>query len=330
MIETFDTGTAFADPIDPAPSQAQPMPTKVRLASARAWVRDIRLGRLGSLDHDPPKPLRVRVNYHRTTFPKSTPSLTIVTPTLNHAEYLAHTITSVVSQGHPRLEYVVQDGGSHDETCDILRQCNGVLTRWESSSDRGQAHAINKGFAGTSGEIMAYLNSDDLILPGALAYVSRYFAEHPEVDVVYGHRVLIDLHGRDVGRQVLPPHDDAVLAWADYIPQETLYWRRRTWDLIGGEIDESFQFAMDWDLLLRFADIGACIHRLPRFLGAFRVHPDQKTQACWTLGEQEMFRLRARVHGRDVDYPEIHANIEGYLKRHRRYQRLYRFGLLWH
>ena len=330
MIEMSETGTSVMAPTDVVAAPDVANPSRLRLASSRAWVRDVRQGRLGHLEHDPPKPLRLRSSYRKTTFPDPSPSLTIVTPTLNHATYLPSTIHSVVSQGHPRLEYVVQDGGSTDATCDILRACGASLTSWDSSADGGQGHAINKGFAGTTGELMAYLNSDDLILPGALAYVSQYFAEHPEVDVVYGHRVLIDSLGREVGRQVLPPHEDAVLAWADYIPQETLYWRRRTWDLIGGRIDESFQFAMDWDLLLRFADVGARIHRLPRFLGAFRVHPDQKTQACWTVGEAEMFRLRSRVHGRDVEYPEINANIADYLKRHRRYQRLYRFGLLWH
>jgi len=145
--------------------------------------------------------------------------------------------------------------------------------------DSGQAQAINRGFALTCGEIMAYLNSDDSLLPGCLNYVGTYFADHPEVDVVYGHRVLIDEEDREIGRWVLPRHTDEVLAWADYIPQETLFWRRRLWEAAGSSVSEEFRFAMDWDLILRFRDAGAKIVRVPRFLGAFRVHTDQKTSA---------------------------------------------------
>ncbi len=327
MTDPATTGSAL---VAESPDTALRAFARPKLALTRTWVRDLRVGRLGSLSEDPPKPLKVRASYHRTKLPSNPPSLSIVTPTLNHAQFITHTMESVLSQRYPRLEYVVQDGGSQDGTPEILEGYSGQLARWDSSADRGQAHAINKGFAGTSGEIMAYLNSDDLILPGALAYVCHYFAENPDVDVVYGHRVLIDVKGSDVGRQVFPPHDDAVLAWADYVPQETMYWRRNIWDRIGGSVDETFQFAMDWDLLLRFVEAGARIRRLPRFLGGFRIYEQQKTQSWQSLGETEMFRLRARVHGREVDYPEIHQNIEEYLRRHRQYQRLYRLGLLRH
>src|SRR5262249_23541680 len=143
--------------------------------------------------------------------------------------------------------------------------------------DEGQTQAINLGFQHTSGEIMAYLNSDDLLLPGSLAYVAGYMAAHPEVDVVYGHRILIDECDDEVARWVLPRHDDRVLTWANFVPQETLFWRRRIWERVGGTLDASFQFAMDWDLILRFREAGARFVRLPRFLGAFRVHARQKT-----------------------------------------------------
>jgi hypothetical protein len=110
---------------------------------------------------------------------------------------------------------------------------------------------LNWGFRRITGEIMAYLNSDDLLIPGALHHVAEYFHRHPEVDI--DHDPV----------WVLPPHDNDVLSWADYVPQETLFWRRRIWDKIGGAFDESFDFALDWDLLLRFRDVGA---RLVRWL----------------------------------------------------------------
>src|SRR5439155_11875113 len=118
--------------------------------------------------------------------------------------------------------------------------------------NRGQAHAINLGFRHATGEILAYLNSDDLLLPGALAYVANHVVRHPEVGVVYGHRVVIDADGREVGRWVLPPQDDASLVWDDYVPQETMFWRRRAWERVGARLDETFHFALDWDLILRF------------------------------------------------------------------------------
>src|SRR5262249_49361824 len=155
------------------------------------------------------------------------------------------------------------------------------------------------------------------LLPGALQYVADYFARHPGVDVVYGQRVVIDENDAEIGRWVLPPHDDAVLSWADYVPQETLFWRRRIWDRVGGAMDQSFQFALDWDLLLRFRDAGARFVRLPRFLGAFRYHSQQKTSSqLATRGLTEMNRLRQRCHGRPVPFPEIARHLSGYFLRH--------------
>ena len=102
---------------------------------------------------------------------------------------------------------------------------------------------------------MAWINSDDFYLPGALAFVADYFAWHPDVDVLYGHRVLVDEQSREIGRWFLPKHDPEVLRLNDFVPQETLFWRRRIWDRVGG-IDPSYKFALDWDLLLRFQAAG--------------------------------------------------------------------------
>lgn len=224
---------------------------------------------------------------------------------------------SILNQGYPNLEYFVQDGGSDDGTIDVLKQYSDRLSGWESAPDDGQSQAINLGFARTHGEIMAWLNSDDLFLSGALAYVADYFARHPEVDVVYGHRILIDEQDKEIGRWILPRHDDDALAWADFIPQETLFWRRSIWEKAGGQIDESFRFAMDWDLLLRFRGCGARIVRLPCFLGAFRIHDEQKTSAAiHDVGMEEMRRLRARELGRDVTQAEIRRALVPYLLRH--------------
>lgn len=283
---------------------------------------------VGKLDfRDPPRPIYVPRWYHKKPKLKNPPTISIATPSYNQGQYIEHTIHSVLSQEYPKLEYVVQDGGSTDSTLEVLERHRSKLFRCESRKDNGQSHAINLGLAGTTGEIMAYLNSDDLLLPGALHAVAKYFEDHPDVDVVYSHRVLINGPGYEVDRWVLPPHDGEMLKWADYIPQETMFWRRRLWDKVGG-IDESFRFAMDWDLLLRFQAAGAKFYRLPRFLGAFRIHDTSKTVSLVnTQGVAEMNRLRLRVHGREVSMQEIQAGLRTYLGRHVFHNRMYRLGL---
>ena len=163
---------------------------------------------------------------------------------------------------------------------------------------------------------MAWLNSDDVLLPGSLAYVAGYFAAHAEVDVVYGDRIMIDEHDREIGAWVLPPHDDDALTVADYVPQETLFWRRPIWEAVGGALDPAFGYALDWDLLLRFRAEGAKMVHLPRFLGGFRIHDAQKTTSAHLFGRVEMARLRQREHGRPVPIVEVTERLRPYLRRH--------------
>jgi glycosyltransferase involved in cell wall biosynthesis len=290
-------------------------------------IKNFWVPRIGSLDRHGPIPLRVPRRYRRLRSLRRTPVVSIVTPSFNQPEFVEATIRSVLEQRYPALEYIVQDGGSSAETLATIEGYRDRLFYWESRPDGGQAHALNLGFGRSSGEIMAYLNSDDLLLPGALHYVVHYLNRHPEVDVVYGQRVLIDANDFEINRWVLPPHDDAIVPWVDFIPQETLFWRRRIWERVGGRFDEALHFAIDWDLILRFREVGARFVRLPRFLGAFRVHPAQKTMAEAGTGQEEVERLRRRYLGRDVDSREILDYIRPYLRRHIVCQKLYRAGL---
>lgn len=295
----------------------------------RESFRHFFLPRLGSLEQHPPRPMDIPARYRRIPRRGEWPSISLVTPSFGQAVFIERTLKSVLDQNYPALEYVVQDGGSADGTVEILRKYDTALHRWTSEPDGGQTEAINRGFQATRGEIMGWLNSDDLLLPGSLHFVADFFCRHPKVDAVYGHRVLIDEGDREIGRWVVPPHDGKVLTWADYVPQETLFWRRLLWERVGGRVDEGFQFAMDWDLLLRFQEAGARIVRLPRFLGAFRVHTRQKTSADLAeTGWREMGRLRRRCHGREVEETEIFPNIRNYLARHVLLTKLYRAGVL--
>jgi hypothetical protein len=272
--------------------------------------------RLTSLHHHRPEPLTVPSHYLRTEPPHPAPTIALVTPSFQQGVFLERTIYSVISQHYPKLEYVIQDGGSTDATIEVLRRYEHSLDRWESTSDGGQADAVNSGFAGTSGEIMAFLNSDDLLLPGALAYVGSYFSKHPEVDALYSHRMLIDEHDGRIGAHVLPPHDNRTLGLFDFVPQETLFWRRRAWEAAGGEMDTSFGFALDWDLLLRLRDSGARIVRVPRFLAAFRVHAAQKSRLDRQTFQQDSERLMARSNARGMTLDEAFARAQPYLRRH--------------
>jgi carbamoyltransferase len=273
--------------------------------------------RLGTLNQHEPRQLSLRLSAAPRVNPLAAPKISIVTPSFKQAGFIERTLRSVLDQQYPNLEYVVQDGGSEDGTREILERYAGRLAAWESRADAGQAEAINRGFAKTGGEIMAWLNSDDILLPGALAYVADFFTRHPEIDVVYGHRVLIDENDRQIGRWMMPTHNDQVLSWADYIPQETLFWRRRIWDKAGAKVDESFRFAMDWDLLVRFRAAGARFARLPRFLGGFRIHERQKTSAAISdTGSQEMDRIRQRLHGRVPSAIEVRKAVAPYLLKH--------------
>ena len=251
-----------------------PYPIQKVARHIRKWF----LPKLGQLHQYSAIPLKIsHMSSHNSSISmKPLPPVSIVTPSFNQSRFLERTILSVLKQNYSNVEYVSQDGASTDETNLILQKYFQKITHINSCKDTGQANAINQGFQHTVGEIMAWLNSDDLLLPGTISYVANYFLEHPEVDVVYGHRIVIDENDAEVGRWVLPPHDGKMLLWTDYIPQETLFWRRSIWEKAGGYVDESFHFALDWELLLRFREAGAKFVRLPRFLAAFQSPPTTK------------------------------------------------------
>ncbi|MBK9928215.1 MAG: glycosyltransferase [Anaerolineales bacterium] len=322
-IQDFQTSYAFW--LKSGPLRRSP------LLQALIHFRRNFLPKVGVLEQYLPKPFFVPASYAQAshvTPNQILPSIAIVTPSYNQGEFIERTIRSVLDQQYPHLEYIVQDGNSTDNTHAVLNSFQEKLTQFNSSQDNGQAHAINLGFQHTSGEIMAYLNSDDILLPGTLSYVADYFTRHPDVDVVYSHRIIINEQDQEIGRWVLPPHNDQSILWKDYIPQETLFWRRSLWEKIGGRMDESFQFALDWDLLIRFRTAGAKFSRLPRFLAAFRLHAGQKTSTqIHSVGSSEEQRLLKQVHGREVSREEIHQKMSPYLRRSIFYNSLYQMGI---
>ena len=307
---------------------------KMKLKPWLGWVRripknrtdfDIFIYNLLKLDISPqytPRKLEVPKSYHQEnqSNPVDLPKIVLVTPSYNQAHFIEETIKSVLDQNYPNLQYIIQDGKSQDNTKEVVDKYldqYGDRLQFNCAQDSGQGNAINLGFSEASGEIMAWLNSDDLLLPGSFAYVADYFKNHPEVDLIYGHRIIVNEDNQETGRWILPSHEerDDMLSWVDYVPQETMFWRRELWQKVGGNIDESFKFAIDWDLILRFRDAGAVIHRVPRFLGAFRVHQQQKTQSWNEIGIEEMNRLRLQCHNYVPTNQEIIKQINRYLIR---------------
>lgn len=289
-------------------------------------LRDAVSPQLWNFRQHAPRLLMLPESYAATTLPANAPRFAIVTPHFKQEHFLKVTIESVLSQDYPNLAYCVQDAGSGEETRALLESYSGKLV-WYSKSDSGQAQAINRGFQRVSGDLMAYLNSDDMLLPGTLAYVARAFQSNPEIDLVYGHRIYIDAQGMEIGRAVLPPHDPETLKWMDYIPQETLFWRRRVWDAIG-PMDESFRFALDWDFIARAMQAGFRFKRLPRYLGCFRVHESQKTLTLMDVGHEEMHRIRELTLGRRPKRNEVDRAIRPYLRRQGLFHRLHKIGAL--
>ncbi len=280
-----------------------------------------------TLHQYPPQPIRLTSSRRRRIWPKSPPCIALVTPSYNQAAFLEETIQSILGQDYPRLRYAITDGGSTDGSAEIIRRHQNRLDYWHSRPDAGQADAIIAGFQKIDGEIMGWLNADDLLSPDSLQIVSHYFMRHPEIDVLYGDRILINRDGDEIGRWILPAHDPADLPIVDVIPQETCFWRSSVWHKVGG-VDRSFQFALDWDLLLRFRTAGAKFQHIPEFLGCFRVHDQQKTSAIMdTVGEEESTRLHDRELGRKPLREEIDRTVRNIRRRAIWRAQLYRLGL---
>lgn len=209
----------------------------------------------------------------------SLPTITVVTPTFNRAEYLEETIRSVLDQDYPKLEYIIADGGSSNpDVLGIIRKYEHSLSTWFSESDVGHAHAIRKGFELSRGAVLAWLCSDDTYLPGALRAVGEVFRDE-DVDIVYGHHNTIDGRGRTIRNgRVVRYSPLSVLAQGN-IHQASVFWTRDIYRQVGGQVGganfEFVKYSPDSDLFLRFAKARARWRFLPRALSTFRHHPGQ-------------------------------------------------------
>ena len=206
----------------------------------------------------------------------SRPKISVVTPSLNQVHFLEDTIRSVLSQGYPNLEYMVIDGGSTDGSIDVIRKYEPQLTFWVSEPDHGQADAVNKGWRRATGDILAYINSDDTYCPDALRLVAETFARDPEVGLVYGRCHVIDERGAILReRRVRDATLAEVLRWSPSIPQPTMFVRRAAVETVGW-LRTDLHYTMDYELSLRIG-LKYKWQFLPSLLANMRDHPAAKT-----------------------------------------------------
>lgn len=220
------------------------------------------------------------------------PLVSIVTPSYNQGRFLRRTIESVLNQTYPNIEFVVMDGGSTDESVEIL-QSYGDRFRWVSEPDKGQTNAINKGLATCSGTIQAYLNSDDTLEPDAVEKVVEFFEAHPDVDMIYGLADYIDPDDAYIGEYATADYSFDRLVDDCCVCQPAAFWRARVPATIG-PFDESLNYTMDYDYWLRIGAQGLGVRHLPVKLAHSRLYAETKTMSARGKIYAEIFEISLR------------------------------------
>jgi len=235
------------------------------------------------------------------------PRITIVTPSYMQGPYLEETVRSVLLQGYPNLEYIIIDGGSSDNSKAILERYSPYLTYWVSEPDRGQAHAINKGFERSTGKIMGYLNSDDMLLPGALYHIAMYFSGHPRKMIASGFRKFYNQDTKFLKNFMIGLPMNTNIRHYCPVAQEATYWLRTVWENVG-PLDETFQFAMDYEYWLRIIERGYIFGIIPHYIGAFRDYASNKS-ATWHEVQEHDLRLLAERYGVSLTIEELKIRL---------------------
>lgn len=251
---------------------------------------------------------------------RSFPKISIVTPSYNQGSYIETTIRSVLLQDYPHLEYIIMDGGSGDETLDVLQEYDQEISYWESTEDRGQTHAINKGFRRATGEVIGWLNSDDFLLPHALKRVARHFVSEPKADLVSGGGVFFTSETehypvRPCARGLTPTLPMMLAAPGNIIQQHSTFWRRRVLDAVG-DLNESYDYAMDFEFFLRCCDTGLRFSTNQHCLAAFRQHAGQKSrEETGGQYQQEMRRATQPYLGQSLATSSLSLQLHRWLFR---------------
>jgi cellulose synthase/poly-beta-1,6-N-acetylglucosamine synthase-like glycosyltransferase len=233
------------------------------------------------------------------------PRLSIVTPSYNQSQFIEETIRSVLLQGYPNLEYIIIDGGSTDDSREIIKKYEQFLAYWVSEKDRGQAHAVNKGILKSTGDILGWINSDDLYLKDTFRQIVRAFQRYPATIFVHGDRILLNKDSQVTGWSVLPPFNPSRYGYV--ICSESSFWRRYAMNLVG-LLNEDLQFAMDLEFFCRLFTVGK-FTKLNQFLGAFRCYPENKTSTLQDICAIESQREWKKIFGQNSQTLAIQPKI---------------------
>jgi glycosyltransferase involved in cell wall biosynthesis len=247
------------------------------------------------------------------------PRVSVVTPSFNQGDYLEETIRSVLLQGYPNLEYIVIDGGSTDQSVEIIRKYEPWLTYWVSEADGGQANAINKGWRIATGDAVTWLNSDDTLQPGALAAAVCALYAAPDIDLVHGRANFIDASSHPVGvinRSAFVPEEIIVQARTPF-PQPGFLMKQRLLERFGW-LDESMHFCMDLDYWTRLAIGGVRARYVEMILANFRTHESSKSNTLYRRKIAE----RIQVHEKAFASPQLGAKYLSQRARARSYTEL--------
>ena len=236
------------------------------------------------------------------------PKVSIVTPSYNQAQYLEEAIRSVLDQDYPNIEYLIVDGGSKDNSPAIIQKYADRLAWWVSEKDKGHADALNKGFSHATGEILAWMNSDDAYYPGAVAEAVAYLQEHPQVGMVYADADLIDITGRVAGKFASKQTSyRQMLRGSVHIPQATTFFRADLWRQIG-PLDLTLFFSFDYDFWVRLSKVSELAY-VPRLWAKFRIHEQGKSVKNDDLCYPDMIRVYEREVGRGFSWLHLRAFV---------------------
>ncbi len=222
------------------------------------------------------------------------PRISVVTPNFNYERYLETTLRSVLLQGYPNVEYLVQDDGSTDGSAVLIRRYEAHLAHWSTEANAGQVPAINRGMRRSTGSILCYINSDDYFLPGAFRAAAEYLHAHPEVDMVNGRCRFVDQDEKEIGRHFgdITRLDEVLDLWdvwwakRQFIQPET-FWRRRMYEKVG-DFRNDLHIVFDYEYWVRALGAGAVIRRLDYETAAFRFQPVQKTSDADRVVQEEL------------------------------------------
>jgi glycosyltransferase involved in cell wall biosynthesis len=237
---------------------------------------------------------QTRADEARASVREVAPLVSIVTPSLNQGRFLRRTIESVLTQDYPNIEYTVIDGGSTDESIDVLKSYQGRIA-WISEPDRGQANAINKGFYRSKGNILSYLNSDDTLCANAVSAAVEHFVRSPQTDLLYGKGNYIDINDSVTGTYPTADYTPGRLMVDCCICQPAAFWSERIARRVG-PFNEDLNFVMDYDYWLRIEKLEGNIEHIPVPLGNTRIYPETKTMSNRAQIFKEIFHT-TRKHG---------------------------------